>query len=109
MVISDRYYPDLLCDPRRYRYSGSLRLAEICFKALPRPQLTLFLITDADTILARKKEVERSELVDQLGRYRELARKMGSAGIAIDVSNSPDQVIEESYQYILDLFSRYRK
>ncbi|MDB0056462.1 hypothetical protein N9F36_05110 [Akkermansiaceae bacterium] len=101
IVISDRYYLDLLADPKRYRYSAPLSIAKICFKMLPRPRITVFLLTDAATILSRKAEVSAHELEKQLVRYRAIAKSMGDSAVIIDVSRAPDQVIDESCRLIV--------
>lgn len=72
LVIFDRYYFDLLADPKRYRYSGSKKAIKFFGKFIPKPDLIFVLIADAEVIYNRKQEVERNELKEQLESYKSL-------------------------------------
>ncbi|MGJ8696854.1 MAG: hypothetical protein ACSHYF_11075 [Verrucomicrobiaceae bacterium] len=100
MMLSDRYYLDLLADSRRYRFGLPLWCARWAFGLIPRPQFTMVLLTDAETILARKAEVPKEELERQLVAYRELAESMGERACVLDVSRSPEVVIGEAFEKI---------
>ncbi|MGC6426469.1 MAG: dTMP kinase [Akkermansiaceae bacterium] len=95
VILSDRYYLDLLVDQQRYLYGGPVWLAKALFRFFPRPDFTVVLLTDADTILARKAEVEKPELERQLGAYRELADSLGDRAVIVDVAQSAEDVIAE--------------
>ena len=68
LVISDRYYNDLLADPKRYRFGAPLWLARLVFKLMPRPDQVIVLAGDPNVIHARKQEVTMAELVRQRKR-----------------------------------------
>jgi thymidylate kinase len=101
IVLSDRFYTDLLADPRRYRYGASLGLAKFVFRVLPRPDRVIVLHTDAETILARKEEVSKSELKRQLDSYRDLVENDDDGTVLVDCGGEPDKVSEEVLQHIL--------
>lgn len=101
IVLSDRFYMDLLADPRRYRYGASLGLAKFVFRFLPRPDRVIILHTDAETILARKEEVSKSELKRQLDSYRDLVENDEDGTVLVDCGGEPDKVSEEVLQHIL--------
>src|SRR5205807_9378399 len=58
LVVFDRYFHDMLVDPRRYRYGGPTWLLEKV-SGWVRPKDAIFIILDADdeVILSRKSEV----------------------------------------------------
>jgi len=93
VILSDRYYRDLLVDQRRYLFGGPVGLAKFVFRFLPQPDHTFVLLTDAETILNRKAEVGKNELERQLVAYRELAEDLGDQAEVIDVGAPADEVV----------------
>lgn len=70
LVISDRYYPDILIDPRRYRLpASSLRLAKWLCSLAPRPDLRILLDAPAEVVQNRKAEVSVAESERQRRAY----------------------------------------
>lgn len=104
VVISDRYYNDLLADPVRYRYGGSLRLARRAFRYFPKPDLVFVLTGTASVIHPRKEEVSMEELQNQLIRYRTLCSEVGDAGRLINVDRPLDEVIDEACGHLEGFF-----
>ena len=101
IVLSDRFYLDLLADPRRYRYGASLKIARFAFRFLPKPDRVIILHADAKTILSRKEEVSREELDRQLTRYREISDNLEERSAVVDCGGEADQVSEEVLKHIL--------
>jgi thymidylate kinase len=100
-IIFDRYFHDLLIDPRRYRYSGSMRLAQFLSRLMP-PRKAIFIILDAeeDIILSRKQELTPQELRRQLSAYR--AFGSSAAGSMIITTNKPvDEIVGEIIDKVL--------
>ena len=95
VVVSDRYYADMLVDPIRYRYGASMRLARWAFRFFPKPDLVFIMVGDADVIYPRKKEVTLQVLKDQLIRYRALGGQLGEKARVIDVNKPLGEVIVE--------------
>jgi thymidylate kinase len=92
VILFDRYHADLLADPRRYRYGGSLWLARLALGCLPQPDLVIFLDAPADVLLSRKQEVSRETLERSIRNYRELGE--GTRGYrVIDASQPIDKVM----------------
>ena len=100
MVISDRYYNDLLADPMRYRFGAPMWIARIVFKLMPRPDRVIVLVGDPDVIHARKKEVTMDELVRQTDAYRSLARSLGSKAIIIDAGAELESVVKAAVDVV---------
>jgi thymidylate kinase len=71
-VQFDRYFHDVLVDPRRYRYGGPKWYAKFLSRLLPEPDLVILLDANEDLILSRKTELTRTEIQRQRKAYAEL-------------------------------------
>jgi len=98
IVLSDRFYSDLLADPKRYRYGANRKWARVFFRCFPKPDKVIVLLTSADKILERKQEVEKSELERQLVRYQQVARNWGDRGVIINCGESPEKVVDQVFK-----------
>ena len=105
LVFFDRYYDDLLVDPRRYRYGGSARLAHHTRRLIPRPDLVLVLDVPEGELSRRKQEVSTSELRRQRAAYRRLAADLPNA-VLLDGSLPIDEVARHASDAILDHLRR---
>lgn len=90
VVISDRYFPDIIVDPVRYRYGGPHWLPKIMWRVLPKPELMILLDAPAEILLERKQELPIAETRRQLLAYRELIRNAKNGHIV-----NADQPIED--------------
>ena len=109
LVLFDRYYDDLLIDPKRYRYGGPMRLARLLRRFIPRPDVFLVLDVPVEELLRRKQEVPREELERQVAAYRRFALGTPNAYL-LDGSRPPDEVVHQVLDMILDfLHERYLK
>ncbi len=62
LVIFDRYYPDILVDPLRYRLPEGYRsFARFLASLAPRPDLCVLLDAPAEVVQRRKQEVSPAE------------------------------------------------
>jgi thymidylate kinase len=100
----DRYYHDLLVDPRRYRYGGPRGCARLASVLVPKPDLWILLDAPASVIEARKKEIPSEEIERQLLSYRELVSQL-CGGYIVDASQSPDEVANRVEQIIIDFLA----
>jgi thymidylate kinase len=100
LVVMDRYYDDLLIDPARYRWPGSLRLPAWGLRWVPRPDLMFVLCAEPDVLLSRKQEVERAVLAQQVERYRAWA--VHRKACLIEVDRPVDQLVREVERHVLD-------
>lgn len=92
LLICDRYYHDLLIDPRRYRYGGPLWAAKLVGKMMPQPALWVLLDAPAEVLHKRKQEVSLNETVRQRQAYLDFVRFQGN-NVIIDASRQLDKVI----------------
>jgi thymidylate kinase len=107
LVLFDRYYDDLLVDPKRYRYGGSMWLARRLRRLIPRPDLWFILDVPEDEILRRKQEVSPEEIRRQREAYRRLAIELPNAFL-LDGALPPEEVARQAREIALDhLRQRY--
>jgi thymidylate kinase len=77
LVIFDRYFPDVLVDPVRYRYGGPIWLSRLVTRFVP-PRNVIFLVLDAEenVVFSRKQDLPVHELKRQRGGYKLLAANL---------------------------------
>jgi len=100
-VVFDRYYYDLLIDPKRYRYAGPAWLARVMAKFVPNPDLLILLDAPAEVLQKRKQEVPYEETVRQREEYLKLVGEMRN-GIIIDASLPLDKVVVDVNKAVSD-------
>ncbi|PFR30841.1 hypothetical protein COK19_04050 [Bacillus cereus] len=74
LVIYDRYFHDILVDPKRYRFGGEIRVIETLSKIIPEPNLIFVLYAPANILQNRKREVSYNESKRQVNEYMKLAK-----------------------------------
>jgi thymidylate kinase len=99
VLIFDRYYHDLLVDPRRYRFGAPVWTAELVGKLMPQPKLWILLDAPADVLQARKQEVTPEETARQCDAYRAFVRLQREHAV-VDASQSLDKVIADAARAI---------
>jgi thymidylate kinase len=105
LVLFDRYYDDLLVDPRRYRYGGPMGLAGVVGRWLPRPNLLIVLDAPPELACARKPGLGLAEATRQRNAYITLARGI-LGGHVVDASGHLDEVVVRTEEIILNYMSR---
>ena len=93
LIIFDRYFDDMLADPKRYRYGGGISLLERVRKWIPKPDFYFVLIAPPEIIHARKQEVPLDELKRQIMAYDNLIDN--NRYIGIDVTQGPEDIVEQ--------------
>ncbi len=91
VAVFDRYYHDLLVDPRRYRYGGPMWLARALGALVPGADLWIVLDAPADVLQTRKQDVSAAETARQREAYRELARGLDRA-VIVDATQPLERV-----------------
>jgi len=94
LLICDRYYHDLLVDPKRYRYGGPMWVAWLVGKLMPQPKLWVLLDAPAEVLQARKQEVPAKETARQRQAYLKFVRKQREH-VIVEASQSLDSVIAD--------------
>jgi thymidylate kinase len=94
LLICDRYYHDLLVDPKRYRYGGPLWTAKLVGNLMPLPHLWILLDAPVEILQARKQEVPAEETARQRQAYLAFVRKQKEY-VIVDASRSLDSVVAD--------------
>ena len=101
-ILFDRYFHDLLIDPKRYRYAGPMWLPRLIAKLIP-PHDALFIILDAEdeVILSRKQELSASELRRQRLAYARFAAHARNS-IIVRTERPVDEIVAEIIEKIVE-------
>jgi thymidylate kinase len=94
LLICDRYYHDLLVDPKRYRYGGPRWAARMIGALMPRPDLWMLLDAPTEVLRERKQEVPPEETTRQRQAYLAFVRSQRNH-VIIDASQSLHKVISD--------------
>jgi thymidylate kinase len=105
LVVFDRYFYDLIIDPRRYRYGGPRWLVRALSPLIPRPDLVFVLEAPDEVVLSRKQEVTPQEVQRQRRCYRQLANKMANANL-VRTDQEIEQVVRTVSEELTDLLAR---
>ena len=109
LVVFDRYYQDLLADPRRFRFSGPAWMVRMLGRLVPSPDLVLLLDAPPAVTLSRKREVEPAEARRQRHAYLSLAAGIPAAN-AVAATPAASQVRDQSTRIVArHLANRFRK
>jgi thymidylate kinase len=100
LIIFDRYYHDILVDPRRYRYGAPMWLARWFARLVPTPDLWIVLDAPADVIHLRKQEVSLAETARQCQAFRRLVDGFPNAHV-VDATVPMDGVVRSAEALIL--------
>ena len=99
LMICDRYFHDLLIDPRRYRYGGPMWMARLTAALMPQPRLWVLLDAPPEVLRQRKQEVAPEETVRQREAYLAFIRRR-RRHVIVDAAQSLEHVEAEVQQAI---------
>ena len=104
-LIFDRYFHDLLIDPKRYRYAGPMGVPRSIRRLIP-PSKTIFIILDADEdlILRRKQELSQDELRRQRVAYKDFSSSVSNAMI-VRTDKPVDEIVAEIVDKIVTILA----
>lgn len=100
-IIFDRYFDDLIVDPKRFRYGAPILFAKIIKLFIPKPDITIVLTGDPEIIQARKKEVDVHTCAKQIGKYNQLKGKR-YYHVSVD-TELPNIIVKEIIDNILSV------
>lgn len=100
LVVSDRYYDDVLVDPRRYRLRRRYGLARALVPWIPRPDLWLVLDAPAGVLKDRQREVTEEESSRLRAEYRRVLRGKDNL-VVLDASRSDIDVLAAARRAIV--------
>ena len=73
LIVYDRYFLDILLDPKRYRVDSPSWYIYFLNLLVPEPDIIFVLDTAPETAMARKAEIPLHELIEAELKYRELS------------------------------------
>ena len=78
VVVYDRYYFDFINDSKRSNINLPKWVTTLGYKLLMKPDVNFFLYADAETILARKQELDAATIEELTGKYLTLFEKLNT-------------------------------
>lgn len=109
LVLFDRYYHDLLVDPKRYRYGAPIWMARLLGRLIPKPDLWVVLDAPPEVLQQRKQEVPFGETARQGDAYRRLAGQLRDV-VLVDAAQSLNKVVADVTDAIVECMAeRMRK
>lgn len=95
VVIYDRYYFDFINDGKRSNILLPASFTRSLYRLLLKPRFNFFLYADAETIISRKKELDKETIRQLTGNYLELFRRLGkqhrySRYVAVENNRLPE-------------------
>jgi thymidylate kinase len=102
LLICDRYYHDLLIDPKRYRYGGPRWAAVLIGNFMPQPKLWVLLDAPAEVLQKRKQEVSPEETARQRQAYLAFVSKQRKH-VIVDASPSLERVIADVEKAFMEI------
>ncbi len=100
LVVSNRYYDDVLVDPLRYRMARPFAFARALLPWIPRPDLWLVFDAPAGLISSRSKTLTEEESSRQRGEYRRLLRGYENV-VVLDARQPLDRVVADAERAIV--------
>lgn len=101
LILFDRYYDDVLVDPRRYRLPVSvLWFAKFLRRLVPSPDLYILLDVPCEALQQRKREVSCEESYRQRMAYLQMFRSRPNAFI-VDAAGPLDEVTGQMKSVVL--------
>ena len=105
LVVFDRYFHDLLADPKRYRFGGPSWLARSVSWLVPKPDLLFILDAPVQVILSRKQEVLPEEVLSQRRGYLHFASSFSHSRV-IDSTAPLERVVAETGQMVREYLAQ---
>jgi serine O-acetyltransferase len=98
LVVSNRYFDDVLVDPRRYRIDHALAFARLLLRWVPRPHV--WLVFDIPSQALQERQGEQGELGEeeatrQRGEYRRLLGGHENV-VVLDADQPLDRVVAQA-------------
>ncbi|HKU15565.1 MAG TPA: hypothetical protein VJQ52_14305 [Steroidobacteraceae bacterium] len=95
LVVSNRYFDDVLVDPRRYRIERALAFARVLLRWVPRPELWLVLDIPSEVLQARQGELGEEEATRQRGEYRRVLRGHENV-VVLDADQPVERIVAQA-------------
>ena len=101
MVIVDRYFYDIMVDPKRYRLNAPAWLSFLLSKIILKPDLVICLDAPAKIFYERKQEVSFEDVVRLREGYQVFVKGL-SSGHIVDASRPLEDVVRQTEDIIVN-------
>ncbi|HEY0942258.1 MAG TPA: hypothetical protein VGE08_19360 [Steroidobacter sp.] len=105
MVVSNRYFDDILVDPGYYRIDRSRGLARWLLPWIPRPELWLVFDIPGELLQTRTREVASEEAARLRSEYRRVLRRREDV-VVLDAGQPLEEVSAEAERAIVAQLAR---
>ena len=105
LVVSNRYFDDVLVNPGRYRMHRPRAFARLLLPWIPRPELWLVLDAPPEVLRRRGQAVAADEVTRQRGEYRRVLRGHENV-VVLDAGQPLDKVIAQAERAIVGQLAR---
>lgn len=102
LVCFDRYFHDVMMDPRRMRIGLPLWMMRLVFALVPAPDLVLCLGGDPGAIYRRKPETSEAEVIRQVNSLRFYCESHHDVAVWIDTTVGPAESADMALEAIMD-------
>jgi thymidylate kinase len=104
-VLFDRYFHDVLVDPRRYRYGGPKWFSRMLSRHVPEPDLVLVLDAEENLIISRKDELPLAEIERQREVYSQLRFRRAEEAV-INADGGIEATLRSAIGVVTEFMSR---
>jgi thymidylate kinase len=105
LVVSNRYFDDILVDPRRYRFGKPHAFARWLLPWIPRPELWLVFDVATEVLQTRTRQVAAEEAARLRSEYRKVLRRQEDV-VVLDASQPIEEVSAEAERAIVAQLAR---
>lgn len=105
LVVSNRYFEDVLVDPARYYMHRPRAFARLLLPWIPRPRLWLVLDVPLSALRGRGQERQADEVRRQCGEYRRVLRGRENV-VVLDAGQPPEELLAQAERAILAQLAR---
>jgi thymidylate kinase len=102
LILFDRYFFDVVIDPKRLRYSGPQWMAYLAMRFIPAPDVIIYLDAPTAVLYSRKQELSASETERQREAYLDLTQNLQGAR-TVNASKPLPEVIADVERIVVDL------
>lgn len=97
-VIYDRYYFDFIVDAKRSNIALNPAIATWIYRFVAKPDLSIFLYADAETIRQRKQELPKQDIERMTAQYLDLFKQLSNqySGQYLSIQNHDRQATFEA-------------
>jgi thymidylate kinase len=105
LVLVDRYFYNYFLDPVSVKYVGPAWLLNWARRLFPRPDLVVVLKAPPETLLARKQELSREEIQQQIARLDQLKCRARET-LELDASRPAPELAQAIWDKAVELADR---